>query len=154
MFTSPTSRPTGLSRKCCANSLFDALLARLSSRDDAKIILLPRSDAQRLEYEKRGWLNMIMPREALDGANLIAAADLIISAGGTMNREAAALGVPAVSIYAGQWAAIDEELVREGRLQWISSREQIESLQVKKKSRINPRAARGVKEEITRLILE
>ena len=136
------------------NELFDALLARLSSRDDAKIILLPRSDAQRLEYEKRGWLNMIMPPEALDGANLIAAADLIISAGGTMNREAAALGVPAVSIYAGQWAAIDEELVREGRLQWISSREQIESLQVKKKSRINPRAARVVKEEITRLILE
>src|SRR2546427_1022147 len=98
------------------NELFDELLSRLTSRDDAKIILLPRSDAQRLEYEKRGWLNMIMPREALDGANLIAAADLIISAGGTMNREAAALGVPVVSIYAGQWAAIDEEVVREGRL--------------------------------------
>jgi predicted glycosyltransferase len=136
------------------NELFDELLARFSSRDDAKIILLPRSDAQRLKYEKRGWPNMIMPREALDGANLIAAADLVVSAGGTMNREAAALGVPAVSIYAGQWAAIDEELVREGRLQRISSREEMESLQVKKKSRINPRAARAVKEEITRLILE
>jgi uncharacterized protein len=136
------------------NELFDELLARFSSRDDAKIILLPRSDAQRLKYEKRGWPNMIMPREALDGANLIAAADLVVSAGGTMNREAAALGVPAVSIYAGQWAAIDEELVREGRLQRISSREEMESLQVKKKSRINPRAARAVIEEITRLILE
>src|SRR5258708_30267638 len=98
------------------NELFDELLARLSSRDDAKIILLPRSDAQRSEYEKLGWPNMIMPREALDGANLIAFADLVVSAGGTMNREAAALGVPAVSIYAGEWAAIAEELVREGRL--------------------------------------
>ena len=136
------------------NELFDALLASLSSRDDAKIVLLPRSDAQRLEYEKRGWPNMIMPREALDGANLIAAADLVISAGGTMNREAAALGVPAFSIYGGRWAAIDEELVREGRLQRISSREEIESLQVQKKSRLNPRAARGVKEEISGLILE
>ena len=97
---------------------------------------------------------MIMLREALDGANLIAAADLVVSAGGTMNREAAALGVPAVSIYAGKWAAIDEELVRAGRLQRISTREEIESLQVQKKSRINPRAARGVKEEIATLILE
>ena len=136
------------------NELFDELLVSLNSRADAKIILLPRSDAQRLDYEKRGWSRMIMPREALDGANLIAAADLVISAGGTMNREAAALGAPAVSIYAGKWAAIDEELVREGRLQRISSREEIESLQVQKKSRINPRAGTGVKEEITRLILE
>jgi uncharacterized protein len=136
------------------NVLFDELLASLSSRDAAKIILLPRSDAQRAEYEKRGWPNMIMPREVLDGANLLASADLVVSAGGTMNREAAALGVPAVSIYGGRWAAIDEELVKEGRLQRISSHEEIESLQVKKKSRINPRAARGVKEEITALILE
>jgi len=136
------------------NELFDALLARLSSRDDAKIILLPRSDAQRLDYEKRGWSRMIMPREALDGANLIAAADLVISAGGTMNREAAALGVPAFSIYGGRWAAIDEELVREGRLRRISCREEIESLTIAKKSGLNARRATGVHVEIIKLILE
>ncbi len=136
------------------NELFDELLSRLTSRADARIILLPRSDAQRAEYEKRGWPNLIMPRAALDGANLIAAADLVVSAGGTMNREAAALGVPAVSIYAGKWAAIDEELVRAGRLQRIDSREGIELLQVQKKSRTNLRAATGVKEEIMELILE
>jgi hypothetical protein len=136
------------------NELFDELLVSLSSRDNAKIILLPRSDAQRLEYEKRSWPNLIMPRKALDGANLIAFADLVVSAGGTMNREAAALGVPAFSIYGGRWAAIDEELVREGRLQRISTREEIETLQVQKKSPRNPRGALGVKEEITKLILE
>jgi predicted glycosyltransferase len=135
------------------NELFDELLARLGSRDDAKIILLPRSDAQRSEYEKRGWPNMIMPRAALDGANLIAAADLVVSAGGTMNREAAALGVPAVSIYAGQWAAIDEELVREGRLQRISAREEIEELAISKKKGLNNRGATRVREEIATLIL-
>ena len=69
--------------------------------------------------------NLILPRAALDGANLIAASDLVISAGGTMNREAAALGVPAATIYAGEWAAIDEELVREGRLRRIASREDL-----------------------------
>jgi len=135
------------------NELFDELLIRLSSRHDVKVILLPRSEAQRIEYETRK-LNLIMPREALDGANLIAAADLVVSAGGTMNREAAALGVPAVSVYAGKWAAIDEELVREGRLQRLGSRNEIESLMIRKKSHANPRQARNVKEEITRLILE
>jgi predicted glycosyltransferase len=136
------------------NELFDELLTRLSSRQDVKIILLPRSDAQRADYEKHKFANLIMPRAALDGANLIAAADLVVSAGGTMNREAAALGVPAVSVYAGKWAAIDEELMNEGRLQKIGSRDEVESLVIQKKQQTNPRNATGVKEEITRLILE
>src|SRR5947207_11087202 len=115
------------------NELFDELLTHLSSRPNVKIILLPRSDAQRAEYESRKFSNVIMPPEALDGASLIAAADLVISAGGTMNREAAALGVPAASIYAGKWAAVDEQLTREGRLVRISSRDEIESLSIAKK---------------------
>ena len=135
-----------------AKSSFDATSTAIT-QSGAKIILLPRSGAQRLEYEKRGWPNMIIPREALDGANLIAATDLVVSAGGTMNREAAALGVPAVSIYAGEWAAIDEELVREGRLQRISSREEIESLRIVKKSGLNPRRASHVYNEIVGLVL-
>lgn len=136
------------------NELFDDLLVRLSQQENAKIILLPRTSAQRTDYEARGWANVIMPREALDGANLIAASDLVVSAGGTMNREAAALGVPAASVYAGKWAAIDEELLREGRLQRIGSREEIESLAVQKRQSINPRQARGVRAEIVKLILE
>ncbi|MEP6708328.1 MAG: DUF354 domain-containing protein [Pyrinomonadaceae bacterium] len=136
------------------NELFDELLTRLSTNPDIKVILLARTDAQRAEYEAPRWPNLILPRTALDGANLIAASDLVISAGGTMNREAAALGVPAVSIYAGKWAAIDEELVREGRLQRISSREEIESLAVQKKQGTNPRKAIGVRPEVINLILE
>jgi hypothetical protein len=136
------------------NELFDELVSYLSSRDDVKIILLPRSEAQRQEFTARKSPNLIMPREALDGANLIAAADLVISAGGTMNREAAALGVPAASVYAGKWAAIDEELMREGRLQRISSRREIESLVAQKKLKSNPRNARAVRAEVLRLILE
>jgi predicted glycosyltransferase len=135
------------------NELFDELLMRLSSRSGVRIVLLPRSEAQRAEYETRK-LNVIMPREALNGANLIAAADLVISAGGTMNREAAALGVPAVSVYAGKWAAIDEGLVSEGRLQRMSSRDEIESLKIAKKPGMNPRNARNVRKEITGLILD
>jgi len=135
------------------NELFDELIFHLSSRPEVKIILLPRSEAQRAEYESRNVSNVIMPREALDGANLIAAADLVVSAGGTMNREAATLGVPAASVYAGKWAAIDEGLVREGRLQRVASREEIDSLTIAKKRSIDPRNARGARAELVKLIL-
>ena len=136
------------------NELFDELIAHLNSPASTRIVMLPRSAAQREHYESRALANLIIPRDVLDGANLIAAADLVVSAGGTMNREAAALGVPAVSVYAGKWAAIDEELIREGRLQRISSREEIEKLHVVKKPALHPRAATSVREEVVKLILE
>jgi predicted glycosyltransferase len=136
------------------NELFDELLKRLCARVDVKIILLARSEAQRSLYAKEECANLIAPRRALDGANLIASADLVISAGGTMNREAAALGVPAATIYAGKWAAIDEELVREGRLLRLSTVEDLDSLPLKKKDTATARRATGVKEEVANLILE
>jgi predicted glycosyltransferase len=95
-----------------------------------------------------------MPREALDGANLIAAADLVVSAGGTMNREAAALGVPAASIYAGKWAAIDEQLAQDGRLQKLKSPADFQSLPLQKKSGREPRANLQTRAEVAKLILD
>ena len=135
------------------NELFGELLGRLDALDDVKIFLLPRSAEQRAEFAARALRNMILPSAALDGANLIAAADLVISAGGTMNREAAALGVPAATIYAGRWAAIDEELVREGRLQRISAREDLDALKIEKKSGLSLRGALRVRAEVADLIL-
>ncbi|HEX8142198.1 MAG TPA: DUF354 domain-containing protein [Pyrinomonadaceae bacterium] len=136
------------------NELFDELLNRLSAREDVKVILLARTDAQRAAYLERAGANMILPREALDGANLLAAADLVISAGGTMNREAAALGVPAATIYAGRWAAVDEELVRERRLRRISTRADLDALPLEKKPEAAPRRALHVRAEVANLILE
>jgi predicted glycosyltransferase len=136
------------------NELFDELLGRLSKLNEVKVVLLPRSQAQRAAYAKRIWTNVIMPREALEGANLIAASDLVISAGGTMNREAAALGVPTASMFAGKWAAIDEELVSEGRLGRINSREEIKALVVVKKMNPAPRGKIGAKQQIADLVLE
>jgi len=135
------------------NQLFRELLDRLCTHPDVKVIMLARTESQRREYEVIAKPNLILPRQALDGANLIAASDLVISAGGTMNREAAALGVPAATIYAGQWAAIDEGLVREGRLRRISSREDVEAVSIKKKSGANPRGATPVRQQIVNLIL-
>ena len=135
------------------NELFSSMLDRLSACVDVKVILLARTDNQRAEYERRARANVILPRAAPDGANLIAAADLVISAGGTMNREAAALGVSAATIYAGEWAAIDEELVREGRLRRIGSHTDLDLLPIEKKREANPRGAMGVRNEVVELIL-
>jgi uncharacterized protein len=59
---------------------------------------------------------VIVPEQAVDAQSLIAFADLVVSAGGTMNREAAALGVPVYTTYGGRLGGVDEQLIRDGRL--------------------------------------
>ncbi|HAF16039.1 MAG TPA: hypothetical protein DCK93_02620 [Blastocatellia bacterium] len=136
------------------NELFDQLLDRLLATSDLKIVLLPRNDSQRQAYSARRDSKLIVPPQPLDGANLIASSDLVISAGGTMNREAAALGIPAASIYAGEWAAIDRELVREGRLRKVSTPEDVQDLPLGKKGPLTPRRAVHVAAEVADLILD
>ena len=139
------------------NELFDQLIARLAAMPSVKALLLPRNDAQRKTYAARASseasANLIVPPMPLDGANLIAHSDLVVSAGGTMNREAAALGVPAASIYLGEWAAIDEALVKEGRLRKIATEADVRELPLQKKAAANPRRATNVAGEVADLIL-
>jgi len=78
----------------------------------------------------------------------------VVSAGGTMNREAAALGVPVATVYAGEWAAVDEELVRQGRLTRIRTREDIRALPVVRKDAAEARRSTGVRAQVANLILE
>jgi predicted glycosyltransferase len=136
------------------NALFDEALSMLLTNENVQVILLPRNEAQRSEYSGKASGRLIIPAAPLDGPNLIAASDLVISAGGTINREAAALGVPAVSIYAGKWAAVDEELVNEGRLQRISNSTELDKLPIQKRQTANPRRSVDVIDEIVRLIFE
>jgi uncharacterized protein len=136
------------------NTLFDEALEKILKSSGVKVILLPRDETQRSDYNQRTDQNLIIPETPLPGADLIASSDLVISAGGTINREAAALGVPAVSIYAGQWAAVDQMLVEEGRLRRISSREDLQKLVIAKKTTSNVRRATNVRSEVLKLILE
>lgn len=122
------------------NELFDHLLDRLASNPEVRVVLLPRNDSQRKLYTSRANGKLVIPSAPMDGANLIAHSDLVVSAGGTMNREAAALGIPAVSIYQGQWAAIDQNLLTEGRLQRIATLEDVRKLPLRKKGTTNARA--------------
>ncbi len=91
--------------------LFGQVLERLRGR---QAVVLPRTPEQRAELIRRGGL--IVPERAIDAQSLVAFADLVISAGGTMNREAVALGTPVWTTFAGRLGAVDERLASEGRL--------------------------------------
>ncbi|MGD9573592.1 MAG: DUF354 domain-containing protein [Thermoleophilia bacterium] len=96
-----------------STDLFAAVLARLLDDPDVQTVVLPRTAEQR---ESLAGGRAIVPDAPVDGPSLVAAADLVVSAGGTMNREAAALGVPAWTPFAARLGAVDAALIAEGRL--------------------------------------
>jgi uncharacterized protein len=99
-----------------SNPFFPRLLAHLGHQKDVHAIVLPRSPEQREYVRELSLPSVIVPDRAVDAQSLIALADLVVSAGGTMNREAAALGVPVYTTYGGRLGGVDEMLLREGRL--------------------------------------
>ena len=95
------------------NPLFKRVLERLAG-EDAQTVVLPRTATQREEIARLG--AFVIPARAIDAQSLVAYSDLVISAGGTMNREAVALGTPVFTTFEGRLGAVDEALLREGRL--------------------------------------
>jgi predicted glycosyltransferase len=92
------------------NDVLGGVLERLEGQ---QTVVLPRTSQQRAELAGRGF---IIPEEAIDAQSLIAYADLVVSAGGTMNREAVALGTPVWTTFQGRLGAVDEGLIADGRL--------------------------------------
>jgi uncharacterized protein len=103
------------------NDLFAQVLDRLRG---SQAVVLPRTPEQREELLRIGGL--IVPDHAIDAQSLIAYADLVVSAGGTMNREAVALGTPVLTVFEGRLGAVDERLIAEGRLQRLRSPDGVE----------------------------
>jgi uncharacterized protein len=99
-----------------SNPFFPRLLAYLGSESGVQAVVLPRSAEQRDYVRSLALPSLIVPDRAVDAQSLIALADLVVSAGGTMNREAAALGVPVYTTYGGRIGGVDETLIRDGRL--------------------------------------
>jgi hypothetical protein len=110
--------------------LFVELMSRICRTPGLRAVLLPRHHLQeqalRANYPE--WFKdgkTVVPPRAVDGLDLIWLSDLVVSGGGTMNREAAALGVPVYSIFRGKSGAVDRRLEQEGRLTLIGSAEEI-----------------------------
>jgi predicted glycosyltransferase len=98
--------------------VFAQVLDRLRGR---QVVVLPRTESQRAELD-----GFIVPEKAIDAQSLIAFADLVISAGGTMNREAVALGTPVWTTFEGRLGAVDERLIAEGRMRRLERADDVQ----------------------------
>jgi predicted glycosyltransferase len=105
-----------------SNELFGQVVDYLLAQD-VQVVLLPRTPAQGAAFASTN--GIVIPEKPVDGPSLVYLADLVISAGGTMNREAALLGTPTWTTFAGQLGAVDRELVRRGQMRVLERPDQL-----------------------------
>ena len=99
------------------NDVYGLTIDRLAAAPEVQAVVIPRTDKQGEAVRALASASLIVPERAIDAQSLIAYADLVVSAGGTMNREAVALGTPVFTTFTGQMGGVDEALIAEGRLQ-------------------------------------
>ncbi len=140
-----------------SETLFAEFMNRLCGIDGVRAVLLPRNKAQETLI-RRTWPDwfagskVIVPRQAVDGLNLLWFSDLVVSGGGTMNREAAALGVPVYSIFRGKIGAVDRQLRDEGRLVLIETIQDVRAKIALEKRTKNGLPAAKSREALQRII--
>ena len=109
-----------------SNKLFPQVLNHVGTHEGVHAIVLPRTEEQRQYVRTLGLPSVVVADRAVDAQSLIALADLVVSAGGTMNREAVALGTPVYTTYGGRLGGVDEALMHEGRLRPLTSARALE----------------------------
>jgi uncharacterized protein len=136
------------------NALFEEVVLHLASQPHVKIILLSRYPSQADYYLALRLRNLIIPEQVLDGLNLVYWSDLIISAGGSMNREAVVLGTPAYTVFKGPMAGVDRKLIADGLLGIIGDTDDLKRLPpVKKRERCPPEVGQTVVDQVISAVL-
>jgi predicted glycosyltransferase len=102
------------------SDLYGESIRYLAATDSVQAVVIPRTERQGKEVREMEATNLIVPERAIDAQSLIAHSDLVVSAGGTMNREAVALGTPVFTTFAGRMGGVDEALIADGRLQVLA----------------------------------
>lgn len=117
--------------------LFWGALRFLTKQSHTQVVLLPRTNAQAKEILAclHTHENIVIPQKAVYGPNLLWHADLVISGGGTMNREAACLGVPVYSVYRGPLGAVDRYLAQQGKLIMLQHPTEVGSITLRKRQK-------------------
>jgi predicted glycosyltransferase len=134
-----------------SNPLFPQTIDFLGRHEGVHAIVLPRTEEQR-DYVRRLELpSVIVPERAVDAQSLISLSDVVVSAGGTMNREAVALGVPVYTTYGGRLGGVDEALIRDGRLRPLSDPR---ALELRKRGRAEADRARRDPADLLSLLLQ
>jgi uncharacterized protein len=108
------------------SSLVPRVLARLAGEPGSQVIVLARNDEQRRAVRALALDGVVIPDRAVDARSLVAFADLVVSAGGTMIREAAVLGTPVWSVFEGPLGGVDERLLAEGRLRLLRDPDELD----------------------------
>ena len=121
------------------NDLFAQVIERLRG---TQAVVLARTPEQRERLAAAGGL--IVPERAIDAQSLVAFADLVISAGGTMNREAVALGTPVYTVFEGKPGAVDERLIAEGRLRRLTSADESAARQAQRRRSCRPSGSAAI----------
>ena len=120
--------PTRALYHSSSNPLFEAALRTVCSQEGVVCVVLTRHAEQIPAIQGLGLRNCIVPREAVDSRSLVYAADVMIGAGGTMTREAAVMGIPTWTLFAGKTPAVDAWLERRGMLRRLTQPEQLAHL--------------------------
>ncbi len=108
------------------NPLYAGVIDRLATDPRTTAVVIPRTEDQRAQLAARADPSLIVPDHAVDAQSLIAFADLVVGAGGTMNREAVALGTPVYTIFSGRMGAVDEALIAAGSLRELTGADALE----------------------------
>ena len=109
--------------------LWVSVIRALRERANHRLLIVARTPAQResLAQILGSGKGVEFLTRVVCGPALIAAADLVIGGGGTMNREAAVLGVPVWSVFTGATPQIDDRLADQGRLRWVRTEAELAS---------------------------
>ncbi len=114
-----------------SETLFTEVVKFLGSKEGVQMVVLPRNEREQDKLIRSRWATwcheqkIVIPERVVDGLNLVWHSDFVVSGGGTMNREAAGLGVPVYSIFRGKIGAVDRYLAKVGRLTLIESLEDV-----------------------------
>jgi uncharacterized protein len=108
------------------NDVYGRTIERLAAEPNSQAVVIPRTESQGAAVRALGAANLIVPERAIDAQSLIAYADLVVSAGGTMNREAVALGTPVFTTFTGRMGGVDEALIADGRLRVLADAAELE----------------------------
>jgi predicted glycosyltransferase len=119
------SAPAGAAYHRDENPMFEAAIRELDRQPHVRCVILARHPEQRRALRALDLERTVVPERAIDSRSLLCEADLFVGAGGTMTREAALLGVPTWSMFAGRRAAVDLWLESQGKIQWLESAEQL-----------------------------
>ncbi len=130
------------------------MLLRELSKSGYNILYLPRYKIDK-EYAK-GIDHIFIPDKPVNGLDACYFADAVLTGAGTFAREAACLGVPAFSFFAGKsLLAVDKALIREKKMIWSRDvNEIISSLKKSARQNVDLIRCKAVQEEVISKLVE